>query len=295
MSPSLSARLFIGCIIFCAWIRPAPAHETDPSGNPASAIDQRLTLTRSTNENRFAIASHKSNYLLPLTLTTQPGIDNGQVVDIKFQFSLAVPVWRELFNSNAFASFGYSNQSYWQAYNSSLSSPFTETNHEPELFVAIPYKKTLAGFSQRGVILGLSHQSNGRTPPFSRSWNRLYADFLFERGNTYFSFKTWYRIPEEEKADVLQAEGDDNPDIEDYFGKFELTTLYKHSGHSVSAMLRHTLNSDNRGAIQIDYDFPMSGKLNLTAHLFSGYGENLINYNKKVQRIGIGFRLSNWL
>lgn len=123
----------------------------------------------------------------------------------------------------------------------------------------------------------------------------MYADFLFERGNTYFSFKTWYRIPEEEKADVLQAEGDDNPDIEDYFGKFELTTLYKHSGHSVSAMLRHTLNSDNRGALQIDYDFPMSGKLNLTAHLFSGYGENLINYNKKVQRIGIGFRLSNWL
>ncbi len=270
-----------------------PAHPS--TDKPVSAIDRRLLLTQSTDDNPFAIAAHRSNYALPLTFTSDPLIDDGQHAEIKFQFSLLVPVWRNVMGTNTIAAFGYTNQSYWQAFNSKLSSPFTETNHEPELFFVLPYRKKIAGFNQRGVILGVSHQSNGQTPPFSRSWNRLYADFLFERNNSYFSLKTWYRIPEKEKSDVLQAEGDDNPDIEDYMGNFELTAFHKLNGHSFSAMVRHNLSATQRGAIQIDYDFPISDKLKLTAQLFTGYGESLIAYNKKVTRFGIGFRLSNWL
>ncbi len=262
---------------------------------PESAIDQRLSLTRSTDANPFAIAAHKSNFLLPLTLTSNSIIDDGQVAEIKFQFSLLVPMLRNILDTDATLAFGYTNQSYWQAFNSKLSSPFTETNHEPEFFLVVPYRKKILGFNQRGVILGLSHQSNGRTPPFSRSWNRVYADFLFERKNTYFSLKTWYRIPEENKTDVLQAEGDDNPDIGEFMGHFELTAFHKRGGHSFSAMLRHNVSTPAKGALQIDYDFPISDKLKLTAHVFSGYGESLINYNRHVNRIGIGFRLSNWL
>lgn len=263
--------------------------------NEPSAIDRRLSLTQSTEDNPFAIATHKSNYALPLTLTSNPIIDDGQVAEIKFQISLMVPVWSSMFGSESFTAFGYTNQSHWQAFNSKLSSPFTETNHEPELFVVMPYSTQLAGFNQRGVILGLSHQSNGRSPPFSRSWNRVYADFLFDRRNTSYSFKTWYRIPEQRKDDILQPEGDDNPDIMDYMGHFELTAMHKREGRSLSVMVRHNLSTKQRGAIQIDYDFPISEKLKLTAHLFTGYGESLINYNRSVARFGIGFRLSNWL
>lgn len=260
-----------------------------------SAIDRRVSLTRSTDDNPFAIAAHKSNYALPLTLTSDPLIEGGQTAEIKFQISLMVPVWRNAFGGEGFAAFGYTNQSYWQAFNSKLSSPFTETNHEPELFFVFPYRKHFAGFDHRGLILGLSHQSNGRTPPFSRSWNRVYADFIFERRNAYFSLKTWYRIPEEEKEDILQAEGDDNPDIHDFMGNFELTGFYKKGDHNFTAMVRHNLRSEARGALQIDYDFPISDKLKLTAHLFSGYGESLVTYNQHVSRVGIGFRLSSWL
>lgn len=60
-------------------------------------------------------------------------------------------------------------------------------------------------------------------------------------------------------------------------------------------MVRHNLSTEQRGALQIDYDFPISDKLKLTAQLFTGYGESLINYNRNVTRFGIGFRLSNWL
>lgn len=282
----IPALLIAGSLFTCP---AAMAQESD------SAIDRRLSLTRSTDGNPFAIAAYRSNYVLPLTFTSEPIIDDGQSAEIKFQFSLMVPVWRNVFGTDAFAAFGYTNQSHWQAFNSKLSSPFTETNHEPELFFVVPYRKRIIGFNQRGVILGLSHQSNGRTPPFSRSWNRLYADFLFERNNTYFSLKTWYRIPEEKKDDILQAQGDDNPDIEAFLGNFELLAFHKRGGHSFSAKFRHNLSASQRGSVQIDYDFPISGKLKLTAHVFSGYGESLITYDRRVNRIGVGFRLSNWL
>lgn len=280
-------------LLFYILLLPQIAAAQETAGE--SAIDRRLSLTRSTDDNPFAIAAHKSNYLLPLTVTSNTIIEDGQAAEIKFQFSLLVPMWRGIFDTDASVAFGYTNQSHWQAFNSKLSSPFTETNHEPEVFLVVPYRRKIAGFNQRGAIVGISHQSNGRTPPFSRSWNRVYIDFLFERRNTYFSFKTWYRIPEELKEDVLQAEGDDNPDIADFMGNFELTAFHKRGGHSYSAMVRHNLSSEQRGALQIDYDFPITDKLKLTAHLFTGYGESLINYNKTVNRIGIGFRLSNWL
>ena len=72
----------------------------------------------------------------------------------------------------------------------------------------------------RAMSLGFVHQSNGRSQLLSRSWNRIYADFIFEIDDFSFSFKPWYRLPENEKSDPLDPVGDDNPDIEEYMGKF---------------------------------------------------------------------------
>lgn len=260
---------------------------------PDSPIDQRLVLTRSTDDNPFAIAAYKSNYLLPVTVTSNPTIENAQHAEVKFQFSMSIPVWREILGTRAFAAFGYTNQSYWQAYNRNLSSPFTETNHEPELLLFFPYHRRIAGFTHKGMLLGFSHQSNGRTPPFSRSWNRIYTSFVFERKQSYYSLKIWQRVPEEEKEDIMQPDGDDNPDIEEYMGNFELSATFKRGNHRLSAVVRHNLSASQRGAIQLDYGFPISDSLSFTAQFFTGYGESMITYNEKVSRIGIGFRLSN--
>jgi phospholipase A1 len=45
------------------------------------------------------------------------------------------------------------------------------------------------------------HQSNGRGGSLSRSWNRLFANFVAERGNLALSLNPWYRIPEEDDDD----------------------------------------------------------------------------------------------
>lgn len=65
------------------------------------------------------------------------------------------------------------------------------------------------------IRTGFSHQSNGKSGLLSRSWNRVYVDFLFERDNWYFSLKPWWRVPEDN-------DNDDNPDIDEFLGNFEL-------------------------------------------------------------------------
>ena len=90
-------------------------------------------------------------------------------------------------NSRLF--FAYTNLSFWQAYNSRFSSPFRETNHEPEMFLLIPQKWSLFDWHNQLIAIGFNHQSNGQTGTLSRSWNRIYANFIFERNNLVVSFK----------------------------------------------------------------------------------------------------------
>ena len=198
--------------------------------------------------------------------------------------------------SRHFPATGATVRAFWQAYNEDISAPFRETNYEPELFWVTPVPWTILGGDATLFALGLSHQSNGRSQPFSRSWNRLYGSVIWERWRYVFHFKAWWRIPEDEKDDPLDAEGDDNPDIEDYLGNFEFTVAYRKFDHEVSVMLRNNLDrEDNRGAIQIDWTFPLQRRFRGYLQFFNGYGESLIDYNAHIERIGVGILLSDLL
>jgi phospholipase A1 len=141
----------------------------------------------------------------------------------------------------------------------------------------------------------MSHQSNGRGGSLSRSWNRIYTNFVFEKENFVVSLKPWWRIPEDEKEDPLDASGDDNPDITDYMGNFELTTLYRRHDHEFSLMLRNNLEGDNYGAVQLEWTFPLWRGVRGYAQYFNGYGESLIDYDAHIERFGIGILLTDLL
>ena len=130
---------------------------------------------------------------------------------------------------------------------------------------------------------------------YFRSWNRLYANFIWEKDGFVFSFKPWYRLPEKAKENILIADGDDNPDIYKYMGYFEFSGAYRYNEHEFSFMARNNLNSDNRGALQLDWSFPIWGRLRGYAQYFNGYGESLIDYNVDIQRFGVGFLLTDIL
>jgi phospholipase A1/A2 len=77
--------------------------------------------------------------------------------------------------------FGYTQNSFWQAGNHEASSPFRETNYQPELMAVTPLHFSVLGMNARFLNLGLVHQSNGQVSTLSRSWNRVYAQVGLER------------------------------------------------------------------------------------------------------------------
>jgi len=261
-------------------------------------IERRMRLEKLSHDNPFVISAHKPNYILLLAHNEKTNeapfsiqfpnedisVDNNEV---KFQISAKFPLVVDLFDGKGDVYFAYTNRSFWQLYNEK-SAPFRETNHEPEIFLTLTTDWKLAGFKNKLINIGFVHQSNGRAETLSRSWNRIYANFIIEKGNGLLSFKPWYRI-EEDKAD------DNNPDIEDYMGHFELSGIYKIRRQTLSFMLRNNLKSDNHGAIQIDWMFPLTSVFNGYKQYFNGYSESLIDYNYHQESIGIVLALTGWL
>lgn len=278
------------------------AHCEEVVAEEVSVVAERLFDERLIENNPFVITAHKPNYVLPLTYNARPneapyvGLEGElQNLEVKFQLSLKFQIASGVLGRNSLLFFAYTNQSYWQAYNSKFSSPFRETNHEPEMFLLLPQKWSLFGLQSRIIALGLNHQSNGRSGIQSRSWNRLYANFIFERRNIVFSFRPWYRIPEESKNDTSDLTGDDNPQIEDYLGHGEFRTIYKRGHNTYSLMLRNNLRTPNRGAIELGWSFPLGERLKGYVQYFNGYGESLIDYDAQVNRLGVGIALTDWL
>ena len=260
-----------------------------------SAVEQRLFFEETENSSRYVITPHKQNYLIPLSYNwkvnkapySQPE-DIPEELEMKFQFSFKIPIKRQLFSERYGLHFAYTQLSFWQAYNSAASAPFRDNNYEPELFLSMRNDTKLYGLTNRLILFGLSHQSNGRSRPLSRGWNRFYVNFILEKDNFALSLKPWWRIPE-------GAATDDNPDIEKFMGHGELTAVYKDGEDVYSLMLRNNFHGENYGAMQLDWSFPISDRINGYVQYFNGYGESLIDYNAQSHRLGIGILLTNWL
>jgi phospholipase A1/A2 len=268
-----------------------------------SVFERRvLSEARSANE-AFALLPHRPTLLMPLSYQRRQ--DDAaearapKALEALFQISFKFPLTRPLFGDRVIPYFAYTGRAWWQVYDGANSRPFREYNHEPELLLAMPGDgSSWWGWQYRLATLGLNHQSNGREVPASRSWNRVTAELLFDRKlHTWASLKLWVRLPEERKVEPTAALGDDNPDINRFMGQFELRLGHAQpDGHNLTLMLRQSTRSDGRGALQLDWSHParFSPELRWTVHLFSGYGDSLIDYNRRVQRIGLGVMLSDW-
>ena len=119
--------------------------------------------------------------------------------------------------------------------------------------------------------------------------------YSFRSGSYYSSLKPGWRIPEKEKKSPLERNGDDNPDIEDYLGHFELSVARPFSNHVAEILLRNNFKGDNKGAVQLDYTFPLSNRFKGIFQAFTGYGDSLINYNDYENRFSIGILLTDTL
>lgn len=228
--------------------------------------------------------------------------EDYRTTETRLQLSARIKVAKDLFTGrDAVRSdslwVGYTQQSYWQFFTGRISRPFRSTDYEPEAMYVYPADIGLpGGWRLRYAGAGLSHQSNGRSLPTSRSWNRAYLMTGLELDDRFtVEARIWKRVAENDN--------DDNPDISGLIGRAELSgTWHMDKVNTLGATVRHSLRSPGHGSVRLDY-FRALGKgarwgnlndLRLHAQVFSGYGDSLLDYNRRRNVVSLGLALVDW-
>jgi phospholipase A1/A2 len=277
--------------------------EVQARGRAASLLDARWELHPQSKLGTFNLRAHRPVVLLPLFYATRPNqlpqspnpANSAteplelEALENKFQLSFKTKVLQDLFGGRADLWFGFTQSSRWQLYSSRTSRPFRETNYEPEALLIAATDLGFGDWRLRMLGAGFVHQSNGRSLPQSRSWDRALLDIGIEREGWVVELRPWWRIPESRRKD-------DNPDIEDFLGRGDLRVVHHRGDHEFALMLRHSLRGGERshGAWQFDWSFPLHRYLRGHLQLFDGYGESMIDYNHRASYLGLGVSLLRW-
>lgn len=239
----------------------------------------------------LVIYPYESNYFL---YTATSGINREAISDdpwakdtkdneIEYQISLALPISRGLAGDNSVLGVSYTQSSWWQVLNHKISSPFRETNYESQLFLAWVADYTIAGWPLQEIEVGINHQSNGRSNPASRGWNRGYVRLMSQKDNWRVDLKSWFLIGSNTIVN--------NPDITKYLGYYRLKVGYS-LGNSIFAIQGQYNWNSGYGGAKLKWSYPISPNTRFYAQLFNGYGESLIDYDYHQTRFGIGLILN---
>lgn len=261
---------------------------------PGFTLSDHWELDATQKRGVFKLRPHHNNYLIG-TYTYAPNDQPYEPfrpsadkdlrlahTELAFQLSFKMKLLENAFTAPVDLWFGYTQNSFWQADNGKASSPFRETNYQPELIATVPLGFEFLGVNARFLNFGFVHQSNGQASSLSRSWNRVYAQVGFERGDFRLTARAWKRLNE-------PLDDDDNPDITDYMGHGDILATYRNGGHEYSALVRRNLHTD-KGAVQLGWAWPIAGQLKGYTHVFAGYGQSLIDYNYFQRSVGLGLQ-----
>ncbi|HZV92026.1 MAG TPA: phospholipase A [Caldimonas sp.] len=266
-------------------------------------LDEFWELSPKRKRGTFNFTGYQPSYFFPVHVTSglnrhpdsPAGGHAGQLpdyrnVEAKLQISIRTKLAEDVGLPDADLWFAYTQQSLWQLYSAGISRPFRATDHQPEIFYVVPAPFDLPyGVKLKMTGIGLAHQSNGQSLPFSRSWNRWYVLGGLEKGEFALTARYNTRIHESDG-------NDDNPDLTKYRGRTELLGIWTPGFYTLSALWK--TNFDSRGSLQLDFTTPVSRKdpkgLRWYVQLFSGYGETLIDYNFRQTSLGAGVTLFGW-
>jgi outer membrane phospholipase A len=137
----------------------------------------------------------------------------------------------------------------------------------------------------------VKHESNGKDGANSRSVNIAYLRPTLTLGRD-----AGLQLTLQPRAWVYVGDLSDNPDIADYRGYVDLRVIagWKR-GLQLSALGRMGKDG-NHESLQLDLTYPTmqffgSFSVYLHAQYFTGYGESLLEYNRKSEAFRIGFSL----
>lgn len=251
-----------------------------------SGNEQTQNTIRKFTESLYSVSAHDVNYFLPVSYRYNgeyPSVNKHETgsVEAEFQFSIKYDFTANLLGLNEIYSFGYTQLSFWQFYEESAF--FRETNYNPEVFITFPFATYFSSKALKAVRVSFAHESNGRGGEEERSWNYLRLSTYFQYKFLFMDLTFWHRLPDTT---------DYNPELIDYMGHGHLRFMLPYKKHITQMLLRSNFNGNS--AIEMNYSYPISSRNDLFLYIkgFSGYGESLIDYNNKVDKIGIGFSIS---
>lgn len=289
---------------------PGPLDEAPSAQRRDEPCDSSFTSTRPIVRSPFAyrwdldrcerttsvFLPYKPNYFMPFAFVKDPTAETADTnakgyrhAEAKYQLSFKLRIAKDLLWGNGDLWGAYTQRSFWQVYSSEQSSPFRETNYEPELILTFRTPYQLGPIHGRYLNVAFNHQSNGRSDTLSRSWNRVFLEAGID-GDHYAAYiKPWFRI-NEKSAD------DDNPSIESWVGRMEVMGAYQWHKHVVAVTLRNNfIFNNNRTSTQIEWTYPLTDRIKGYVQYFNGYGESLIDYNHVSNSLGVGISLGDWL
>jgi phospholipase A1 len=292
---------FIIALCFLAFASKAQTDRLFRKDATRETMSQRWELDSASRKGTFNVTPYKPIYVTAGRWSSSPNVQpysenpayslpfkvGYNNYEAKFQLSLKTKVFQNIFRTGGALWVGYTQKAHWQVYNTKLSRPFRELNYEPELILNFPVHFALLGFNLRMLGVSITHQSNGRTLPLSRSWNRVIFQAGLDRKNWQIYLRPWIRLHDED---------DENPAIADYIGRGEAVVIYNVGRQQFSLIGTHTLRFDerNRGRIEANWVIPVIKNLRLQLKVANGYGETLIDYNHSQFTFGISVSLVEW-
>lgn len=254
--------------------------------NPSEDNVTKETLKRYIYSS-YNLKAHHTNYFLPMSYRLEDDYASNNLLhdtvqtETEFQLSIKYEIGANILGLDEVYSAAYTQRSFWQIY--VPSAFFRESNYNPEVFTRIPIKIDYQENGIKAIQLGFAHMSNGRGGEEERSWNYLYTDLYFQIKPIFLDLKFWYRI-----KDVQ----DYNPELIDYLGHGQVRIFVPYKKHIFEAKFRYSSKASL--TTEINYSYPVYLRDDLFFYVkgFSGYGESLIDYNQKIQKVGFGFSIS---
>lgn len=187
----------------------------------------------------------------------------------------------------------YSQTSLWDL--GDLSKPFKDSSYRPRVFFSnYDLARFFDGQLRVGIETGFGHESNGKEGLDSRSFNMLYARPTLTLGDP--SGLRFFAAPLIHNY-IADSE---NRDLKDYRGYVDWVLGFgAKGGLDFWTTLRKGERSDY-ASVELNASYPLSklsgGDLTgwLTLQYFNGYGESLLDYNRKLDsqwRLGIAVAL----
>ena len=257
------------------------ASEAKPKQTETSAAESENLASerRSDLDEILGIKTYEPLFFAPASVARQR-IEGRKRFESQFSLSFQKPVFYDILGLNESLNFAYSQTSWWQT--AQGSTPFRETNYRPEIFIQAPVNfETLPQLES--LKIGLLHESNGQGGELSRSWNRLYASGEFKLGELAITPRFW----------TIVGDRSDNRDIARYMGYGDLRFKLKFKEQILTALIRNNLRSggENKGAYELGWMFPLGSGIYGYAKIFSGYGESLIDYDRKLDKFSLGISI----